>query len=83
MSANMSGIAGAQLFRADDAPLYRRGFMVCVILICIGWATAVLQGIQYYISRMRQIRKLYDAGAESPVSEQSDESLRKPFLYTW
>ena len=81
MSANMSGIAGAQLFRADDAPLYRRGFMVCVILICIAWGTAILQGVQYYITRKRQIRKLHDAGTESPVSEQSEES--KPFLYTW
>ena len=37
MGANIAGIYGAQIFRKDDRPLYRRGFSVAIAVLCVGF----------------------------------------------
>lgn len=41
MGANIAGIHGAQIFRQDDRPLYRRGFSVAIAVLCVGFVIAL------------------------------------------
>jgi hypothetical protein len=43
MGANIGGIYGAQLLRADDRPRYRRGFSIASAIIAFGVACAVFR----------------------------------------
>lgn len=73
MGANIAGIYGAQIFRSDDRPKYRRGFTTnCAIL-----TTALVLAITRLIDDMIRKRKrkslgLSDVNNESG-SENSDE----------
>jgi hypothetical protein len=57
MAANSGGLVGSQLLRGDDAPLYRRGFKICVCLISFALAVAIGQHIQYRLSNRRLAKK--------------------------
>lgn len=57
MAANSGGLVGSQLLRGDDAPLYRRGFIVCVCLLSFALAVGILQHIQYRLTNRRLARK--------------------------
>jgi hypothetical protein len=57
MSANTGALIGSQLLRGDDAPLYRRGFKVCVALVSLGLLTSIGQHVQYRLSNRRIARK--------------------------
>ena len=88
MSANLSGVCGAQIFRAEDAPLYRKGILAILILTTTGWGITILQCVQYFLSN-RRLDKVYgkivrkDVDRESQRSESSDDSstLEKDFRY--
>lgn len=47
MAANLGGLVGSQILRANDAPRYPIGFRVCVCLIAVGLAAAIGQHFQY------------------------------------
>ncbi|EGX87735.1 MFS transporter, putative [Cordyceps militaris CM01] len=47
MTVNTAGLAGAQVFQAHDAPLYRTGFTVILTLASIGLVSAVASNAQY------------------------------------
>lgn len=57
MAANSGGLIGSQLLRGDDAPLYRRGFRVCVGLVSFGLLAAVLQHLQYRLTNRRNQKR--------------------------
>lgn len=87
MSANLSGVCGAQIFRAEDAPLYRKGELAIVVLTATGWGITIFQGVQYYLSN-RRLDKVYgkvdrsrrESDSESQRSEESGISA-KEFRY--
>lgn len=75
MAANSGGLVGSQLLRGDDAPLYKRGFKICVGLMAFALGVGVLQHIQYRISNRRL--------AKSEVGDlESDEDVKGGFRYT-
>jgi len=41
MGGNIAGIYGAQIFRRDDRPLYKRGFAVNIAILVVGLLFAV------------------------------------------
>lgn len=45
MGANTAGIYGAQIFRSDDAPRYRRAFVIGIAVLAVGTAAALLRKI--------------------------------------
>ncbi|KAM0547309.1 hypothetical protein ACHAPJ_010444 [Fusarium lateritium] len=47
MTANAAGLAGAQIFQAHDAPLYRTGFTVILTLASIALVFAIISNAQY------------------------------------
>jgi hypothetical protein len=73
MSANLSGVCGAQIFRAEDAPLYRKGVLAIVVLTATGWGITIFQGVQYYLSN-RRLDKVY---GKSIVRRESDSESQR------
>lgn len=65
MAANCGALVGSQLLRGDDAPLYRRGFKVCVALTSFGLLVAVLQHLQYRFSNWRLDRRAQAVDGET------------------
>lgn len=53
MAANAAGIAGSQVFRTGDAPLYIKAFtaMFCLATICV--AVVIGQLAWYFLSNRR------------------------------
>ncbi|KAM3531314.1 hypothetical protein NHJ13051_000882 [Beauveria bassiana] len=54
MNANIAGIYGAQIFRSDDKPLYRRGFSVAIAILSFGFVLSVTRWLD---ERLRLRRK--------------------------
>lgn len=45
MGANTAGIYGAQIFRSDDAPRYRRAFVIGIGALSLGTLAAIVRKI--------------------------------------
>lgn len=63
MGANIAGIYGAQIFRQDDRPLYRRGFSINIAVLSVGLTLAVVRFVDDLVRRRRLARKLSDGGS--------------------
>lgn len=72
MGANIAGIYGAQIFREDDKPRYRRAFSVACAVLAFGIALAIFRYLDDFRRRRRQARM----SADIPSSE-SDEGTQK------
>lgn len=75
MAANAGGLVGSQLLRGDDAPLYYRGFRVCVGLMSLALFAAIAQHVQYRLSNKRLNRDIGDG-------EKLEVEGTKGFRYT-
>ena len=75
MGANIAGIYGAQIFREDDSPRYRRGFSINIAVLAIGLGTAVIRFID---DRVRRRRSSGQLGTEASSSEEYDEKPAVP-----
>ena len=53
MGANIAGIYGAQIFRSDDKPFYRRGFSIAIAVLAAGLLLAIVRYIDDRIRRKR------------------------------
>lgn len=80
MGANIAGIYGAQIFRQDDRPLYRRGFSVAVAVLCLGFVLALGRWLddkwrQRTEQRLeaRALSRLGDSNADDVVSKEEEE----------
>ena len=87
MAANAASIAGSQVFRTQDAPLYLHGFTACLALSAANILEIIGQSMWYYFSN----RKLAKEGDESPVVQGATdatgdghrEALIKKWWWTW
>lgn len=64
MSANLAGILGHQIFRAQDAPEYHRGWILIVGLISAGVLFCTVTNTQYRVLNRKQGRYCRDEEAE-------------------
>ncbi|KAI1803998.1 putative allantoate permease [Daldinia bambusicola] len=69
MGANAGGIAGSQVFRTQDAPLYHNAFTACVVLSAVVVVEVVGQGAWYFASN----KKLDRRGDAPIISGKTDE----------
>ncbi|KAL2827792.1 major facilitator superfamily domain-containing protein [Aspergillus cavernicola] len=69
MGANIAGIYGAQIFRADDKPLYRRGFSVALAVLSVGLVLAAVRYVDTLLHRRRKVE-----GVESEESQRDEAS---------
>ncbi|KAF2723171.1 MFS general substrate transporter [Polychaeton citri CBS 116435] len=67
MGANIAGIYGAQIFRKDDSPRYRRAFSVSCAVLAFGLTLAIFRFVDDLIRRRKKL-------PTGPAGE-SDESL--------
>lgn len=58
MGANIAGIYGAQIFRQDDRPRYRRAFSVACAILAFGLGLAIVRYINDIWNRRRNTRKV-------------------------
>lgn len=72
MGANIAGIYGAQIFRADDKPLYRRGFSIGIGVLTFG---LLLAAVRYIDDRIRRRRNAGSLEAETASNTPSDEKV--------
>ncbi|KAH6678850.1 major facilitator superfamily domain-containing protein [Plectosphaerella plurivora] len=57
MAANSGGIVGKQIFREEDAPVYRQGWRLVVILTSIAVFCSLLANLQYYFGNGRKLAR--------------------------
>jgi hypothetical protein len=79
MAANSGALMGSQLLRGDDAPLYKRGFKICVCLVSLGLLVSILQHLQYRLSNRRVQGREADEGNDV---EADNQAAQRPKLYT-
>ena len=60
MGANIAGIYGAQIFREDDNPLYRRAFSVACAVLAFGIVLAAFRYLDDLRRRRRDARRAPD-----------------------
>lgn len=65
--ANTAGIYGAQIFREDDEPRYRRAFSVACAILAFGLSLAIFR----FLDDVR--RKVRQRTMQKPASVNSDE----------
>lgn len=64
MGANIAGIYGAQIFRNDDRPRYRRGFAIACAVLATGLVLAIVRYIDGKIRNRRKAESLEDSSSE-------------------
>lgn len=60
MSANIAAIYGAQLFQADDKPLYRRAFGLNIGILGLGLLLAGGRYAHEQFVRRRQLKSIHN-----------------------
>jgi hypothetical protein len=74
MNANIAGIYGAQIFRSDDKPLYRRGFSVALAVLSVGLVLAIGRFIDTVVHRRRNKGQSVESEEESTDERRKDVS---------
>lgn len=73
MGANTAGIYGAQIFRADDKPKYRRGFSINIGVLSLALTLATVRFIDDRL-RARRARGRQNSVAESDSSSSEEQA---------
>lgn len=91
MAANAAGVAGSQVFRASDAPLYPHAFTAMLSLAAVCFTAVIALMVWYFLSNKR----LDKAGATEPIQGNPDAEtvagsgagaggeIKKPWRFTW
>ncbi len=58
MGANIAGIYGAQIFRQDDKPRYRRGFAIGIAVLVVGLVLAIIRFADDWRRRRRAAQQV-------------------------
>lgn len=63
MGANIAGIYGAQIFRRDDRPRYRRAFSVACAILAFGLVVAIGRYVSDKIRRRKKAQQIDDVSS--------------------
>ncbi|KAK6705539.1 hypothetical protein SNK05_009439 [Fusarium graminearum] len=74
MFANIAGIAGAQIFRSDDAPKYRRGFSINIAILAVGLALAAVRFVDDKFWRREKVAEIQQQLAQENESTGDEKS---------
>lgn len=68
MGANTAGIYGAQIFRSDDSPRYRRAFVIGISVLTLGTIAATVRKIDEALpSIFGKVRNILPASVASKL----------------
>lgn len=70
MGANIAGIYGAQIFRSDDKPRYRRAFVIGIAVLAFGTLLAVVRKVDEVVNGRK-------GKQDDDASEEVYEDLKK------
>lgn len=73
MGANIAGIYGAQIFRQDDRPRYRRGFSINIAVLTVGLSMAIVRFVDDLLRRRRYARQTQNESASEHNSHDEDK----------
>ncbi|KAK0657991.1 putative MFS transporter [Cercophora newfieldiana] len=76
MGANIAGIYGAQIFRSEDRPLYKRGFAINLAIISTAIVLALVRFIDDKIRR-RKLKGQVELVQESGSDEANEKGLKE------
>lgn len=87
MAANAAGIAGSQVFRTQDAPLYLHAFTACLALSGFNILEIIGQSFWYFFSNRNLAKKDGDTpviqGATDLTADGHREALIRRWWWTW
>lgn len=70
MGANIAGIYGAQIYRSDDRPRYRRAFTLCIALLAVATLCAIVRKVDEVFARRKNTNVVAnDSSSESEAYE--------------
>ncbi|WWD20928.1 hypothetical protein CI109_105406 [Kwoniella shandongensis] len=75
MGGNIAGIYGAQIFRSEDRPRYRRAFSVGIAVLSVG---LLLAAVRYVDDRIRRRRAAKSVETSSTVSNEEKGAVTPP-----
>jgi hypothetical protein len=75
MGANIAGIYGAQIFRADDKPRYRRAFSVNIGVLTFGLILATVRYLDDRVLRRKGRRQSTLGATPSPEGEEETKEM--------
>jgi hypothetical protein len=78
MGANIAGIYGAQIFRQDDRPRYRRAFAIACAVLAAGLLVAIGRYIDDKIRKRRKARQIDDVSSSDGEAETALPSEDQP-----
>jgi len=81
MGANIAGIYGAQIFRSDDRPLYRRGFAINLAVLSTAITLVIVRYIDDIIRRRKVRGQLAQVVPESGSDEANEKGLKEKGQY--
>lgn len=83
MGANASGIAGSQVFRTEDAPLYLHAFTACLALSAVNILEIIFQSVWYFGSNRQLAKKGGKEHVIQATTEATADGHREALARTW
>lgn len=83
MAANSAGIAGSQVFRTEDSPLYIHAFTACLALSGVNIIEIVLQSVWYFFSNKRLEKEDRSKHVIQAVTDTTADGHREALVRTW
>lgn len=83
MGANAAGIAGSQVFRTEDAPLYLHAFTACLALSAVNILQIVFQSVWYFITNRKLTRDGHKAHVIQATTNTTADGHREALIRTW
>lgn len=83
MAANSAGIAGSQVFRTEDAPLYIHAFTACLILSAVSIVEIILQSVWYASSNKSLDKEDRSQHVIEAVTDTTADGHTEALVRTW
>lgn len=83
MAANAAGIAGSQVFRTQDSPLYLHAFTACLALSAVNILEIIFQSVWYFLSNRSLAKKDSKAHAIQATTGDTVDGHREALVRTW
>lgn len=83
MAANAAGIAGSQVFRTKDAPLYLNAFTACLALSAVNIFEIIGQSFWYFFSNKTLAQKDDEAPVIQGTTESTADGHREALVRRW
>lgn len=83
MAANSAGIAGSQVFRTEDAPLYMHAFTACLALSAVNIIEIILQSVWYSSSNRSLAKKDRNAHVIAATTDATADGHREALVRAW